>query len=634
MYRSAVSPCAVRTCVRLTSIVYGILHRENFRKLSKQEQDMVILSMLQANRRIPGLENEYGTRSAKKSSRHSGDTYSACSITYTFVSLPVCRTFYVFVHEIGIERYRNLIQHYQKHGLCPRTHGNTGKLPVRTNSLTETDISNVVNFIQNHADKYGLALPGRLASCRDLKAIKIPSANTKARLYRLYCAAAKEEPGARRVCLTAFKYLWTKHLPHISPLKPKDDLCDVCRNNVIKIQRSANLNDDDIMKKAAVEEAVAHLEKARKQREYYNYWRKKAMDETEIENDDVRTSFNVLSFDFAEQVHFPSSPQQVGPAYFKTGRKCGIFGVHNERTHQQTNYLIDESDNAGKGANAVISMLDDYLRLYDEGGVLLLFSDNCVGQNKNNALIHYLAWRVATGRNVRIEYNFLLAGHTKFSPDRGFGLVKLAYARWITDCLLDFIECVNASSHNGFNIARPTVDPVTHQRNVYWSLWSTYLSKYFRHVPDITKFHHFLFTPNSALQKKLFIDDEYHSFSIQTTSLEDIDAEVIEDQVVESMSAERQWYLYTEIRPLCSVEEKKDLLAPLPAVPYKRYGSKKAVTESDGVMPRKRGRPPKTSHGNCDVSSGETPLHTGNLTTSQPKKSQPKKRKPATNAAS
>ena len=33
------------------------------------------------------------------------------------------------------------------------------------------------------------------------------------------------------------------------------------------------------------------------------------------------------SFDFARQVHYPSNPLQPGPMFFKTARKCGIFGV-------------------------------------------------------------------------------------------------------------------------------------------------------------------------------------------------------------------------------------------------------------------------------------------------------------------
>ena len=61
------------------------------------------------------------------------------------------------------------------------------------------------------------------------------------------------------------------------------------------------------------------------------------------------------SFDFAQQIHIPSNPMQPDPIYFKTPRKCAIFGVMCEAIPRQVNYLIDEASDAGKGANATIS---------------------------------------------------------------------------------------------------------------------------------------------------------------------------------------------------------------------------------------------------------------------------------------
>ncbi|RUP48345.1 hypothetical protein BC936DRAFT_144689 [Jimgerdemannia flammicorona] len=51
--------------------------------------------------------------------------------------------------------------------------------------------------------------------------------------------------------------------------------------------------------------------------------------------------------------------------------------------------------------------------------------DNCSGQNKNNALIKYLCWRIAVKLHIKITLRFMVAGHTKFSPDGFFGLFKL-----------------------------------------------------------------------------------------------------------------------------------------------------------------------------------------------------------------
>ena len=44
-----------------------------------------------------------------------------------------------------------------------------------------------------------------------------------------------------------------------------------------------------------------------------------------------------ISFDFAQQVHYPSNPLQPGPIYFLTPRKCGIFGVCREGIQLQVN---------------------------------------------------------------------------------------------------------------------------------------------------------------------------------------------------------------------------------------------------------------------------------------------------------
>lgn len=65
---------------------------------------------------------------------------------------------------------------------------------------------------------------------------------------------------------------------------------------------------------------------------------------------------------------------------------------------KQTFYLVDEEDNAGKGANSVVSMVHHYLMYYGHGETNGKFHfDNCSGQNKNNVVLWYALWRVLTG---------------------------------------------------------------------------------------------------------------------------------------------------------------------------------------------------------------------------------------------
>ena len=124
-------------------------------------------------------------------------------------------------------------------------------------------------------------------------------------------------------------------------------------------------------------------------------------------------------------MHFPFSAQQTGPEYFKTAHKCGIFGVCNDGESRQVIYLIDEAENPGKGADCVTSLLHHYFEHHGAGEKsMYLHADNCVEQNKINATVQYLMWRLMTGRHEFIELSFMLVGHTKFSPDRFFGLFK------------------------------------------------------------------------------------------------------------------------------------------------------------------------------------------------------------------
>ena len=51
----------------------------------------------------------------------------------------------------------------------------------------------------------------------------------------------------------------------------------------------------------------------------------------------------------------------MGQLYFLVPRKCQIFGACNEGKAEQVNYLIDEDDHVGKGANCVVSMVHHYL---------------------------------------------------------------------------------------------------------------------------------------------------------------------------------------------------------------------------------------------------------------------------------
>lgn len=154
----------------------------------------------------------------------------------------------------------------------------------------------------------------------------------------------------------------------------------------------------------------------------------------------------------------------------------------------------------------------------------------------------------------KISYNFLLTGHTKFSPDRYFGVFKSKYAVSNIDTHKDLIQCVTDSSPSGCN------KPVSAE-NVVWYDWVSYLKKFYKPMVGITKFHHFVIS-SEAIEAKQFADsDETTRFELVLQPVNDLMPNIITPQ---GLSLERQLYLFKNIRDLVSDIKKADDVAPQP----------------------------------------------------------------------
>jgi len=349
---------------------------------------------------------------------------------YCLFGQDVCRKTYTFALDIGLDKLYALSRHYDINGLKPRIHKNTKRLPKNTHSL-ETNL-NVRTFIENYAEENAIILPGRTPGLRETDNVcLLPSAESKRDIWKLYVQSC-QIANIRSVCYVTFCSLWKELIPWIIVSKPMTDLCWKCQSNNYIIFRSVNQNEESKMKK--LNEQIEHIAIAKKERVYYYQTQSKQSGEFIQKNKidfhspskPCSLSGSVhYSWDYAQQLHYPCDPQQPGPIYFKTPRKCGIFGVCIDGFPMQFNYLIDESVATGKGANTTISYVHDFFKNHGAGETNAQFhADNCSGQNKNNMFIHYMLWRVINELHFSIEYSFLIAGHTKFSCDQCFGTMK------------------------------------------------------------------------------------------------------------------------------------------------------------------------------------------------------------------
>ena len=273
------------------------------------------------------------------------------------------------------------------------------------------------------------------------------------------------------------------------------------------------------------------------------------------------------SFDMAQQVFYPNDPQQPGPMYFMTPRKCAIFGVCCESLPRQVNYLIDEAVDMGKGSNAIVSMLHHFFEHHGLGEKTVhLHADNCGGQNKNSIMVQYLLWRVMTGLHTEITLSFMVPGHTKFSPDWCFGLLKKRYRRTKVGGLTDLVTVVNESA--AVNVAQPTGredgSPIVPTYN-----WQDYFSTFFTKLKGIKKLHHLRFSSSSP--GFVYVKEKAGSPEVKIAMLKVKDWSPKADELPSilppsSLSLQRQWYLYNKIREFCP-DNLKDITCPLPSEP-------------------------------------------------------------------
>ena len=260
-------------------------------------------------------------------------------------------------------------------------------------------------------------------------------------------------------------------------------MCDFCELQKRKIA-GTKPHDESEAEKLTVE-LPAHQKAYQEERSVYNSERKRA--ETDRKNF-VAGKLNAeectehISMDFGQSIGVPNTADQLGGTFYLHMRNFHLFGICSILENCQIFYTYDERE-AGKGADEVISFLHDFLvNRKIQSPDIRIHADNCTGQNKNKYVMWYLIWLAATGRVRRIEFKFMIKGHTHFIVDSGIGHAKKELRRSDVFCLNHQAEVINSSSTA--NKAR-AVDAS------YVYDWKKELKPYFKAFDGISKFQHF-----------------------------------------------------------------------------------------------------------------------------------------------
>ena len=580
--------------------------RRDFRRLSWSEKNCFILGQLRSCQNLVPM-----AKSARTMKRRIRQRFE-----YRInANRPVCQQVFLFYHGETLWRLKFLQKHLLTVGITPPMHGNTGRTPRHT--TTETARQAVESFIINYAAAHGLPDPGRdLRIGKGKLRILLPTVMTFHSVHRAY-ETSMSSRSEMAVGYYTFIRVWHERLPHIGFAKSRSDLCVDCENfkkslNRVESDLSETREDEKVM---LHQQAIEHLEYAKQERDYYRRSIKRAESSyarLSLRQRQVRGKANTrnmcthYSWDFAQQIPYPYEDQQVGPIYFKTPRRAQLFGVCCEGIPCQVNYLIDEADFLDKSANTVISLLDHYFAHHGLGEThALLTADNCVGQNKNNAVLHYLLFRTLMGLHDKIDLSFMMVGHTKFAPDGYFGLIKHRYRRSSVYTYEQLADVIERSTENGHNICQRYRD-AQGEHLIPYRDWSNWLLQYFRKLPNLTNYRFSqIKLQNRQCSRAEIIrisarnpcnylgENLYHHFSMSRTKpgvvsvKERIDTRAEEHALLRQyfpygpnqpphlpeslnpagLSLERAWYLYDQIREYIPSESDRDQTCPKPTRP-------------------------------------------------------------------
>ena len=377
------------------------------------------------------------------------------------------------------------------YGICPRTHGNANRLPE--NTFPRSTVEDVKIFLTNYLEENTITLLGRIPGFKSEDVKILSSSETKVTVWQVYKSVC-DLSGKQEISYHKLLQLWLQFCRNVVAAKPMTDLCLTCQENTAKLQRAANLSDRE--KSELIKTRQEHLNCAQGESDFYKYSCTTCEETLEtfgtdtllnLESQDTCSLDGIIhySYDYAQQVHIPSNPMQPGPIYFKTPRKCGIFGVMCEGIPRQVNFLIDEAASAGKGANATISYMHYFFVNHRLGETdVHLHADYCARQNKN-------------------KYFFMVFGMENFdAPSSIYHLflshgrphqkkIKKAFKVNYVSSLCEFARLVETSSNSGVNKAQLVG---THNGRVIVYDWASFLGQYFKKMPNIKKFHHFRFS--------------------------------------------------------------------------------------------------------------------------------------------
>jgi hypothetical protein len=205
-------------------------------------------------------------------------------------------------------------------------------------------------------------------------------------------------------------------------------------------------------------ESAKHVQMARAQRTLYQALVADAVSDAKEGKDHVERRYTFV-VDYGQNMEVPVfNDEQPGCSYYYSPLSVYNLGVVNHahmyedgdvRKHM---YCHVYHEGVGKkGANNVASLILKTLRQLNllredvAGGELNIVFDNCSGQNKNNTVLKLAPWLKQMGYFKKVNFVFLVVGHTKNAADSLFNSLKHEYRKKNIFTMQDLFATLNVS---------------------------------------------------------------------------------------------------------------------------------------------------------------------------------------------
>lgn len=323
--------------------------------------------------------------------------------TYLLEGHRVCKEFFLKTLDVTNKRITNVIGKKAESPVSVAHKDKRGhKAPA--NKISDEDIEVIKSHIKS-LPKYS----SHYSRTRSPNVKYLSTDLTLKTLYTMYVEMCTEQN------LNLVKESYYRHIFHtqfnLSFKRPKTDTCDKCDTlqNIID-----NSTDQEKIDSAKTQKEL-HLRKAESA--------KTAKDgDAEMFKDDPTTV--VVCFDLQKTLATPSLTCKK--VYYCRQLWTYNFCIHNICNGQAHMFMWHEGQ-GNRGCKEIASCIWKFIKtLPSTVKNLILYSDNCGGQNKSHYITKFWLYVVQKTQIEKIDHKFLIVGHSFMECDQDFGIIEKA----------------------------------------------------------------------------------------------------------------------------------------------------------------------------------------------------------------